>query len=657
MSKRFIHQQVASLQRPSLTAAPRGLLQRKCACGGTLGVDGMCASCRQKHLTGRAPEDLQPKLRVGRAGDKYEREADHMAERVMRMPAPNLQREGMPGASQLEDEEEIQRKPLLQRETMADTPDEEEDELLQPKASSSGQGKAGEPGLQAVHELRQGGERLPEATRRDFEGRFGYDFGRVRLHRGPKAERATRAVNARAYTLGNNIVLGKGQYAPHSSTGKKLLAHELSHTIQQGAAKRASTAKGFNGTPTRRTSPVIQRAMKFELQTFNKIWRNDGVNPPELLGRKFGPLDYLVKGKEGKKGTSEDAVRLESETDGVIEFETEWHRKWPALKKRLEEAVAMTKEMNKAPTRASGRKAFPFNIDHLRKKSTKEERKTGYFRKIAGKENKSEKILGPTEELEVEIVDSSWIAAIQSSESFELPQYESFLREHETSARADVIVDTAQKILDAANSAKLDAAKLENLRAMLQIMVDYIQRGQAVDLKGKPSKFAFRLLSRTNFASMYKSLLSSKEQALFVKSVDKDLILNELGLDRKSPFFKSGYGTGTHQTGPTVYKWLRSIHQRSKDLLSPPAGGSAAMGRFPVKRSGKHKNLVRFETRATERKFKDPSIKALPAATGGFLNIRVQPASNWVAYAKELFEAAAVDRKRTDPDNKLKGAP
>jgi hypothetical protein len=157
-------------------------------------------------------------------------------------------------------------------------------------------------------------------------------------------------------------------------------------------------------------------------------------------------------------------------------------------------------------------------------------------------------------------------------------------------------------------------------------------------------------MSRTSFSAMYHSLLSKKEQALFRKIVNTDALLTELGLTRTSPFFKKGYGTGTHQAGPTVYAWLRSIHQKSRDKLSPPVGGSAAMGRFGVKRSGKHKNLVRFETRSTDRTFKDPAIKKLPGRT-----IRSQPASNWVAYAKELFEAAATDRKRTDKDTKLKG--
>lgn len=69
-----------------------------------------------------------------------------------------------------------------------------------------------------------------------MESRFGYDFSRVRIHSGERAAESARAVNALAYTLGKNVVFGAGQYEPSSTKGQRLLAHELTHTIQQGGA-------------------------------------------------------------------------------------------------------------------------------------------------------------------------------------------------------------------------------------------------------------------------------------------------------------------------------------------------------------------------------------------------------------------------------------
>ncbi len=79
-----------------------------------------------------------------------------------------------------------------------------------------------------------GGQPLPGFERRFFEPRFGYDFSRVLVHQGPKASETARAVDARAFTMGRNILFGEGQYQPGTSAGRQLLAHELVHVVQQG---------------------------------------------------------------------------------------------------------------------------------------------------------------------------------------------------------------------------------------------------------------------------------------------------------------------------------------------------------------------------------------------------------------------------------------
>ncbi|KCZ70539.1 hypothetical protein ANME2D_02559 [Candidatus Methanoperedens nitroreducens] len=86
------------------------------------------------------------------------------------------------------------------------------------------------------------GQPLPEPVRAYFEPRFGYDFSGVRVHLGQKAEESAGSINALAYTVGKDIVFGAGQYQPQTSAGKRLLAHELTHVIQQST-----------------TNPTIQR--------------------------------------------------------------------------------------------------------------------------------------------------------------------------------------------------------------------------------------------------------------------------------------------------------------------------------------------------------------------------------------------------------------
>ena len=85
-----------------------------------------------------------------------------------------------------------------------------------------------------VHEvLRSPGQPLDAATRRFMEPRFGHDFGAVRVHTNSRAAESAQAVNALAYTVGQSVVFGHGQYAPESSSGRRLMAHELTHTVQQ----------------------------------------------------------------------------------------------------------------------------------------------------------------------------------------------------------------------------------------------------------------------------------------------------------------------------------------------------------------------------------------------------------------------------------------
>ena len=113
-------------------------------------------------------------------------------------------------------------------------PDEEQGGVLR-RAALGPQPAAGVPAIvrQVLHSP---GQPLDGSTRALLEPRFGHDFGRVRIHRDAQAAESARAVNALAYTVGNEIVFGAGQFAPGTSTGQRILAHELTHVVQQGGA-------------------------------------------------------------------------------------------------------------------------------------------------------------------------------------------------------------------------------------------------------------------------------------------------------------------------------------------------------------------------------------------------------------------------------------
>ncbi len=121
--------------------------------------------------------------------------------------------------------------PLIQRQVEPE--EEEEEEPIQAKQASGQTAHVG-PGLQArINSMKGGGRPLPRSVRNFFEPRFGHDFSGVRVHTGSQAAEATRSVNARAFTLGKNVVFGAGQYSPGTTGTKKLLGHELAHVVQQ----------------------------------------------------------------------------------------------------------------------------------------------------------------------------------------------------------------------------------------------------------------------------------------------------------------------------------------------------------------------------------------------------------------------------------------
>ena len=182
---------------------------------------------------------MQAKLTISEPGDQYEQEADRVAETVMRMPEP-IGSGGVAVSGQVKDGHT---QPVgsadaehLHRQTMDEEMPEEEEETLQAK-EVSGETPEVTPELEArVNNARGSGQPLPESVRAFFEPRFGYDFGGVRVHTDGQAVDSARSVKARAYTLGQDIVFGSGQYAPETPAGKQLLAHELTHVVQQSSS-------------------------------------------------------------------------------------------------------------------------------------------------------------------------------------------------------------------------------------------------------------------------------------------------------------------------------------------------------------------------------------------------------------------------------------
>jgi hypothetical protein len=174
---------------------------------------------------------VQAKLIVNQPGDPYEQEADRISEQVKGMHE-----------SQALATPSISRLPAgVQRKCSCGASGEASCSCsngLQKKPSASGETSPADAPGSVYAALKSPGQPLDQRTRSFMDSRLGHDFSQVRVHTGAEATASARAVNALAYTVGQDVVFAEGQYQPATAAGQSLLTHELVHTVQQGSAQR-----------------------------------------------------------------------------------------------------------------------------------------------------------------------------------------------------------------------------------------------------------------------------------------------------------------------------------------------------------------------------------------------------------------------------------
>lgn len=179
---------------------------------------GECAECTKKK------NGLQRKLSIRASNDPLEQEADRIADQVMAASAHSY----LNGVS-----------PRIQRFTGQAT------------------GENGTAPASVDRVLASPGKPLEPALQQEMDQRFGYDFSRVRVHTDAAAEQSARDVNAHAYTVGHQMVFGAGQFAPGTHEGRRLIAHELTHVVQQGFRTQAIQRKGDKKTKAATTNYTV----------------------------------------------------------------------------------------------------------------------------------------------------------------------------------------------------------------------------------------------------------------------------------------------------------------------------------------------------------------------------------------------------------------
>lgn len=285
-----IGQSILSLPGESLNENARAFLKPQ------IGLDFSGVRTNGKRIDSLG---IQPKLTVSRTGDKYEQEADRLAEEIVRMPETKAQKSKLSRPTQ----STVQRRDCGWSADHVQAPSIVSDALHTP------------------------GRPLDREMRAFMEPRFGYDFSSIQIHTGARAEDAARSLHARAFTLGRNVVFGAGEYDPQSERGRNLLAHELTHTLQQDGGselrRKPLTAEEKQEdlqSPRLKDDSRLQQAFD-NSPLLKKNETSDGV---KTLQRALKDLGYSLPISFKKTGDADGIFGDETESQ-VKQFQRDNH--------------------------------------------------------------------------------------------------------------------------------------------------------------------------------------------------------------------------------------------------------------------------------------------------------------------------------------------
>jgi outer membrane protein OmpA-like peptidoglycan-associated protein len=253
---------------------------------------------------------IQPKLEVSEPGDEFEREADRVADEVMRMPEPQSATTPLHAASSIgyspsqethhhpsvtlarapvhisrmcagceADHEE--REPESESQTEQKEEEKEEDDekkFVQAEFAAPEPPEAPKNLESDLDNNHDGGTPLSEPQREFFEPRFGADLSGVRLHQDGQAAELAEQVNARAFTLGQDVYFGAGQYSPSTDEGQRLIAHELTHTLQQSGVEPVAN-QGSLAEPEQELDEREEEPEKQPVQAGERKVDEEGTQP------------------------------------------------------------------------------------------------------------------------------------------------------------------------------------------------------------------------------------------------------------------------------------------------------------------------------------------------------------------------------------------
>ncbi len=260
---------------------------------------------------------VQTKLTIGEPNDRYEQEADRVAARVVQhinRPTPVTK---APGEVVQEKEEGLRMKPMpaiTEQETMADDGELRMKPMLQRREAIGG-GEASTGLESSINSAKGGGQALDKGLQSSMGAAMNADFSGVRVHTDSNADQLNQSIQAKAFTTGQDLFFKKGEYNPGSRDGQELIAHELTHVVQQNKANKADS-NIVEGEAI--GEGTIQRAIGVEIETTNDVAAYDKFTIRENHGGKNEKYERIED--EHRPLYRGNGWRLETELSGKLEF-------------------------------------------------------------------------------------------------------------------------------------------------------------------------------------------------------------------------------------------------------------------------------------------------------------------------------------------------
>ena len=276
---------------------------------------------------------LQAKLSIGEPNDKYEQEADATASKVVQQINSPMQDQSVQKQESIEEEEELQMKPIssIQREAM-----EEEEELqmkpLVQRRENLGGGEASTDLESSIQSARGSGQSLDANLQRSMGQAMGADFSGVKVHTDSQSDQLNKSIQAKAFTTGQDVFFRQGAYEPSSRGGQELIAHELTHVVQQGA----SVQRKSNEEIAENNEPLSNEPASEEMPTTEE---SSGATSPTTDSRHILKFNFAGSGEEtwktrkagkigahhkpDKEGTEKQQMPGAEHTSGGVKYSKE----------------------------------------------------------------------------------------------------------------------------------------------------------------------------------------------------------------------------------------------------------------------------------------------------------------------------------------------